>query len=119
MTKGALAAADARPAPVVRGEAEWRALMADYENWDGTQVAFCRARGIWRKTFQALAALLFHEVPVLRDECRDLGLHRGPKEFLGTGLDDLGEGVRRKIRWLLELNHIRCGHVAYPFLFEN
>ena len=53
MTKDALTAADARPAPVVRGEAEWRALMAEYEHWDGTQVAFCRARGISRKTFHA------------------------------------------------------------------
>ena len=53
MMKDALETADARPAPVVRGEAEWRALMAEYGNWDGTQVAFCRARGISRKTFQA------------------------------------------------------------------
>ena len=53
MTKDALAAADAGPVPVMRDEAEWRALMADYERWDGTQVTFCRARGISRKTFQA------------------------------------------------------------------
>ena len=53
MTKDALTAAEAHPAPVVRGEAEWRALMADHERWEGTQVSFCRARGISRKTFQA------------------------------------------------------------------
>ena len=53
MTKDSFAATDAGPVPVVRGEAEWRALMADYEHWDGTQVTFCRARGISRKTFQA------------------------------------------------------------------
>jgi len=35
-----------------RGEAEWRALMAEFEHWDGTQVSFCRARGVSRKTFQ-------------------------------------------------------------------
>ncbi len=35
------------------GEAEWRAVMADFESWDGTQVSFCKARGISRKSFQA------------------------------------------------------------------
>ena len=34
------------------GEAEWRALMADYERWDGTQASFCKARGVSLKTFQ-------------------------------------------------------------------
>lgn len=35
-----------------RGEAEWRALMADFERWDGSQESFCEARGVSRKTFQ-------------------------------------------------------------------
>jgi len=35
-----------------RGEAWWRALMADYERWDGSQVSFCEARGVSLKTFQ-------------------------------------------------------------------
>ena len=35
-----------------RDEAEWRALMADFERWDGSQVSFCDARGVSRKTFQ-------------------------------------------------------------------
>ena len=35
-----------------RGEAEWRALMADFERWDGSAVSFCEARGVSRKTFQ-------------------------------------------------------------------
>ncbi len=34
------------------GEAEWRALMSDFERWEGSQVSFCAARGISRKTFQ-------------------------------------------------------------------
>lgn len=33
-------------------EGEWRALMADFERWDGSQVSFCKARGVPRKTFQ-------------------------------------------------------------------
>lgn len=35
-----------------RDEAEWRALMADFERWDGSQASFCEARGVSRKTFQ-------------------------------------------------------------------
>ena len=35
-----------------RGEAEWRALMADFERWDGSQTSLCEARGVSRKTFQ-------------------------------------------------------------------
>ena len=34
------------------GEAEWRALMSDFELWDGSQASFCEARGVSRKTFQ-------------------------------------------------------------------
>ena len=36
----------------VRSEAEWQALMADFEGWDGSQVSFCEARGVPVKTFQ-------------------------------------------------------------------
>ena len=35
-----------------RGEAEWRALMAGFDLWDGSAVSFCEARGVPRKTFQ-------------------------------------------------------------------
>lgn len=35
-----------------RDEAEWRALMADFERWDGSQVSFCEGRGVSLKTFQ-------------------------------------------------------------------
>ena len=35
-----------------RSEAEWRALMADFERWNGSQASFCDARGVLRKTFQ-------------------------------------------------------------------
>ncbi|MDE2912017.1 MAG: IS66 family insertion sequence element accessory protein TnpB [Paracoccaceae bacterium] len=29
----------------LRSKAEWRALMADFERWDGTQSSFCKAPG--------------------------------------------------------------------------
>ena len=35
-----------------RNEAEWRALMADFDRWEGSQVSFCKARGVPLKTFQ-------------------------------------------------------------------
>ena len=42
-------------APVrrVRSEAEWLALMADFESWDGSQVSFCESRGVSVKSFQS------------------------------------------------------------------
>ena len=43
---------DGAPTKEFRGEAEWRALMADFERWDGSQASFCEARGVSRKTFQ-------------------------------------------------------------------
>lgn len=36
----------------VRSEAEWQALLAEFERWDGTQVGFCEARGVSVKSFQ-------------------------------------------------------------------
>ena len=36
----------------VRSEAEWLALMADFERWDGSQVSFCESRGVSVKSFQ-------------------------------------------------------------------
>ena len=36
----------------VRSEAEWQALMAEFERWDGTQVSFCESRGVSVKSFQ-------------------------------------------------------------------
>ena len=36
----------------VRSEAEWQALTANFERWDGSQPSFCRARGVSVKTFQ-------------------------------------------------------------------
>ncbi len=33
-------------------EAKWRALMVDFERWEGSQVSFCEARGVPRKSFQ-------------------------------------------------------------------
>ena len=41
-------------APVrrVRSEAEWLALMAEFESWDGSQVGFCESRGVSVKSFQ-------------------------------------------------------------------
>ena len=36
----------------LRSESHWRALMADFERWDGTQASFCEARGVSRKTLQ-------------------------------------------------------------------
>ena len=36
----------------IRGAAWWRALMADFESWDGSQFSFCKARGVSLKTFQ-------------------------------------------------------------------
>ena len=38
--------------PEIRSAAWWRALMADFESWDGSQVSFCEARGVSRTTFQ-------------------------------------------------------------------
>ena len=35
-----------------RGEAKWRALMADFEGWEGSQISFCKSRGVSLKTFQ-------------------------------------------------------------------
>ena len=52
MTNDVPAAAVDGSAREIRSEAEWRALMTEYESWDGTQVSFCRARGVSRKTFQ-------------------------------------------------------------------
>ena len=46
------AAVDGHTTRTFRGESEWRALMADFERWDGSQVSFCDARGVSRKTFQ-------------------------------------------------------------------
>lgn len=46
------AAVDGHTTRTFRGEAEWRALMADFERWDGSAVSFCEARGVPRKTFQ-------------------------------------------------------------------
>lgn len=37
----------------VRSETEWRAVMAEFEHWDGTQVSFCEARGVSTKTFRS------------------------------------------------------------------
>ena len=36
----------------VRSEAEWEALLAEFERWDGTQVSFCESRGVSVKSFQ-------------------------------------------------------------------
>ena len=53
MADDVLAAADDGGATrTLRGEAEWRSLMADFERWEGSQVSFCAARGVSRKTFQ-------------------------------------------------------------------
>ena len=52
MSNDVLAGAVDGSAREFRGEAEWRALMADFERWDGSQVSFCEARGVSRKTFQ-------------------------------------------------------------------
>ena len=52
MADDVLAAVDGPATRTLRGEAEWRALMADFERWDGSQVSFCAARGVSRKTFQ-------------------------------------------------------------------
>ena len=46
------AAVDGDTTRTFRSEAEWRALMADFEGWDGSQESFCEARGVSRKTFQ-------------------------------------------------------------------
>ena len=46
------AAVEGHTTRTFRGEAEWRALMADFERWDGSAVSFCEARGVSRKTFQ-------------------------------------------------------------------
>ena len=52
MSNDVLAAPVAGSAGEFRSEAEWRALMADFERWEGSQVSFCEARGVSRKTFQ-------------------------------------------------------------------
>lgn len=78
-----------------RGEAEWRALMADFERWDGSQESLCEARGVSRKTFQGWR--------------RRLGLTAGkPGGFVeiaaapaGPGWDvelSLGDGVVLRLR---------------------
>ena len=46
------AAVEGHATRTLRGEAEWRSLMADFERWDGSAVSLCEARGVSRKTFQ-------------------------------------------------------------------
>ena len=46
------AAAAGGSARRVRSEAEWQALMADFERRDGSQAGFRQARGVSVKTFQ-------------------------------------------------------------------
>jgi len=41
----------------VRSETEWRALMAEFERWDGTQVSFRGAGGGVDQDFPELAPL--------------------------------------------------------------
>ena len=53
MTDDALATGAASPVRKNRSEAEWQALMEDFERWDGSQVAFCEARGVSVKSFQS------------------------------------------------------------------
>ncbi len=53
MTNDALATGAARPVRKNRSEAEWQALMEDFERWDGSQVSFCESRGVSVKSFQS------------------------------------------------------------------
>ena len=41
------------PSRESRSEANWRALMAEFERWNGTQTCFCNARGVALKRFQS------------------------------------------------------------------
>ena len=52
MTNDVLAAAVDDSTREFRNEADWRALMADFDRWEGSQVSFCKARGVPLKTFQ-------------------------------------------------------------------
>ena len=92
MSNDVLAAPVAGSAGEFRSESEWRALMADFERWDGSQASFCDARGMSRKTFQVW-------------RCR-LGLtargRRGkPGADIGVvheaGAEDMGEEGRRRV----------------------
>ena len=47
-----MAVSGRRTAPVVRSEAEWRSIMADFERSGMTQREFCEAGGLSLKTFQ-------------------------------------------------------------------
>ena len=85
-----------------RGEAEWRALMADFERWEGSQVSFCEARGVSRKTFQGWRRRLGLTAGKPRGERR--GQPGGFVEIAasaGPGWDvelSLGEGVVLRLR---------------------
>ena len=37
---------------IYRTEAEWRALMAEFARWEGSQASFCEARGVSLTSFQ-------------------------------------------------------------------
>ena len=43
--------AGSRPAPVVRSEAEWNSIMADFERSGLSRREFCESRGLSLKTF--------------------------------------------------------------------
>lgn len=85
--------ADARPAPVMRSEAEWTNIMVEFERSGMSQRKFCEARGLSLKTFANWRCRLG------RGGRRGSFVELAPPAVSGWDVElDLGGGVVLRVR---------------------